>query len=1780
MQTIACRRPRVAQWLAIAQSLLCLAVSLVLPGCDTSGSSGSLTPHATPSAQVEQQAIASLLDLYRQAIVQEDIDRLHALLQPAPALQAAAGAPRPASDGTLAELEAFRQSWSATLRRLAITAVALPAAQVQIAADHRSVTLLEVESSTDPMPLVQQTRVFRTTLALVRLEEAGVVTFRIAGVQRQGPLVAITTPGHVQAGALTRVQVRGAPDLFPLASAALEESATGAVQTLHASADDFHGAFVASRLAAPQTLTVRLRSTAGQELVVPHHYGIRRAGEGVVQRVAETGTTRFFAVTVAADGTVWAGGGAGARLYRVAAGESSATLHGHLLATPEGRVADLTLDELGRLHAVVFSSQASGVVVLDQGVGCQTVNVLDPTYPLRLADGRPSASPRAIAADGRALWLHGSDAGLTRVTDALAPGHCPPDGVTVTYSPVLRREDGALPANTVPALLAAADETLWVGSALGLSRLRQGEMTPVPFDPALSFQGQPATLEAFFQVLAQALFEFRPLTTVRLGEVSFVEAFGSPLVKADVVFSLAQDHQGQLWVGTLGGGLRRVEVRAGVPQDTLHLTRADGLASNMILALAVAPDGAVWAATDDGVSRIEATESGVTITTFTAGDGLPLPARDLVIDTAGTAWVATDGGLYRIDPQGGEVTGEVRDDRGQPVEGADVLLLGTSVRTVTDATGRFVLTNLPLGPHRLQVDGRLAAQGPLSMTLRDLEVRRETQTLAPVVVTAGASRVPVDVARGGLVEFPLVPGASLGLAAGAAQFPEGTPTELELILLSPHTMAVPVPQGFTAVAAAVLAPTGVTLSRPARLTLPVQGQVMARHLVLLLRLDDATQTYEQIGLGRVSADGTVINTLSGGLHDFSTVVFATTADDATKVFLLRLAGNNQQAQPGELLPQPLVVRLEDQFGNPVVGEAITATITRGNGSLVAADAVTDANGEARFAVRAGTDEEDLVVQVTAPEVAGVRPVQFFAIIGELNTPAIPRDIVVSGDVAYVADRGAGLLVIDIGDPARPELLHRLGLKIDRTIGPEARSLALQGTRLYLGAAHSARLYIVDISTPRAPNFATDTDGDGAADVVLAVLDFPGDILAQTIEDIAVQGHLVYAISNNFSTDPGTLYVVDVQDPMAPQILSITPLPTADPSGLIVLGDLVYVAAEAAGLLIFDVRDPAAPVLVATLGDPKPDDNIEVALSSGIALAGAFAYMVETQRNQLTNESTDIFTVLDLRTPEVPHRRGSVRLTTRPQLPLTKTGLTVTETFAYVGRGVFGLEALDIRNPDVPRRVGFVDTPSEALQVTTAGNFLYVIDSIFGLQVIQGPGPTEADTDGDGVLDFFDAFPTDPTESEDSDGDRLGDSADLDDDNDSFTDAEETAATPPTNIKDPLSFPVRVPPPGATTMVVDAATPLTARARQGTPEAPYRSLTEALRALRSGLAPAVDTLRVRQGIYSPFTTQEVIPLDLSRLSHLTVQAEVPGSVVLDGGFRGNVLNAELSTDLVIEGFVVTHGASGLSVQESIRITLRNNQMRENDEHGMLIGPNVHTGIVITDNLVENNGDTGIFVTGNTVATITQNTARANGQFGIWIAFGSTAEIRNNVTEHNGLFGITVLSNSTVTIAENISAQNEAEGIVIFDNSTATVTQNILRANRNSGIVIDVQSTAELRDNTIVGNGFPPNPSFPAFLIVGSGVDIEGGSVVTIHSGVITQNRVHGIYVSVSPLHAEPASVRVGLDSDAVVEITNNGRAGIFVEDDGSEAQIDSRQINFGGNAAGDTVGNVVDVAPGP
>jgi hypothetical protein len=76
------------------------------------------------------------------------------------------------------------------------------------------------------------------------------------------------------------------------------------------------------------------------------------------------------------------------------------------------------------------------------------------------------------------------------------------------------------------------------------------------------------------------------------------------------------------------------------------------------------------------------------------------------------------------------------------------------------------------------------------------------------------------------------------------------------------------------------------------------------------------------------------------------------------------------------------------------------------------------------------------------------------------------------------------------------------------------------------------------------------------------------------------------------------------------------------------------------------------------------------------------------------------------------------------------------------------------------------------EILTNGNLEYMIFS--------------NDSDGDGVLDADDAFPLDPTESEDTDNDGTGNNADTDDDGDNVLDADDAFPFDSTRSKDTVS----------------------------------------------------------------------------------------------------------------------------------------------------------------------------------------------------------------------------------------------------------------------------------------------------------------------------------------------------------------------------------------------------------
>jgi hypothetical protein len=88
---------------------------------------------------------------------------------------------------------------------------------------------------------------------------------------------------------------------------------------------------------------------------------------------------------------------------------------------------------------------------------------------------------------------------------------------------------------------------------------------------------------------------------------------------------------------------------------------------------------------------------------------------------------------------------------------------------------------------------------------------------------------------------------------------------------------------------------------------------------------------------------------------------------------------NRAGERGAELPDPLVVRVADQFGNPVPGAAVTWAITAGKGRLSQAESETGADGTTAVSWELG---DQVGVQKATATMAGVTgsPVTFTAVV--------------------------------------------------------------------------------------------------------------------------------------------------------------------------------------------------------------------------------------------------------------------------------------------------------------------------------------------------------------------------------------------------------------------------------------------------------------------------------------------------------------------------------------------------------------------------------------------------------------------------------------------------------------------------------------------------------------------------------------------------------------------------------------------------------------------------------
>lgn len=209
---------------------------------------------------------------------------------------------------------------------------------------------------------------------------------------------------------------------------------------------------------------------------------------------------------------------------------------------------------------------------------------------------------------------------------------------------VLGVEQG-LPSERVRALRLDQSGRLWVGTERGVGWIEQGRvhrLTEPPLDRlyALNIRIDDDGRSWFATVEHGVVIRSADGEVRRVG---FEHGLGD-----SAVWDLwpAADGSG-MWAGANGGGLLKVR-----PDGTIarHYTTADGLSDNSIWSVLVDNDGAVWAYSTRGLSRVRDGE----IVNYGLGDGLPHPegVSTAVLRGPGEQlWFGSVGGLARVNPQ-------------------------------------------------------------------------------------------------------------------------------------------------------------------------------------------------------------------------------------------------------------------------------------------------------------------------------------------------------------------------------------------------------------------------------------------------------------------------------------------------------------------------------------------------------------------------------------------------------------------------------------------------------------------------------------------------------------------------------------------------------------------------------------------------------------------------------------------------------------------------------------------------------------------------------------------------------------------------------------------------------------------------------------------------------------------------------------------------------------------------------------------------------------------------
>lgn len=201
----------------------------------------------------------------------------------------------------------------------------------------------------------------------------------------------------------------------------------------------------------------------------------------------------------------------------------------------------------------------------------------------------------------------------------------------------LNRTNG-LPQDWVCSLVEDRERNLWVGTSGGLALLRERKVTM--FNPPDDWQGRPVySITRAHDGSVWAATEGAGVYHHQAGQWRHYGAAQG--LANEFVWSVFEDSQKQIWAGTWGGGLFRLENGTFVAQSNLIA------AADPVVALREAPAGTLWIGTGVGLVRVQ---SNVVERFASRGGAAAGDVRVIEAAANGDLWIGTQGsglGLWR-----------------------------------------------------------------------------------------------------------------------------------------------------------------------------------------------------------------------------------------------------------------------------------------------------------------------------------------------------------------------------------------------------------------------------------------------------------------------------------------------------------------------------------------------------------------------------------------------------------------------------------------------------------------------------------------------------------------------------------------------------------------------------------------------------------------------------------------------------------------------------------------------------------------------------------------------------------------------------------------------------------------------------------------------------------------------------------------------------------------------------------------------------------------------------